>query len=138
MIIGSIIKVGEQPTFFLYQKTIMAKIEVNKYLGSSQDNFLVFSNSDYERPYVTFYFTSGGNPLGTIKINDALDEDGMRSRLGGRAHAHAQRGRPRGGSRDMVFPVVMYICESWTIKKAKCRRMDSFKLWCWRDRKSVV
>ena len=54
----------------------MAKIEVNKYLGSSQDNFLVFSNSDYERPYVTFYFTSGGNPLGSIKINDALDEDG--------------------------------------------------------------
>ena len=32
----------------------------------------------------------------------------------------------------MVFPVVMYGCESWTIKKAECRRIDDFELWCWR------
>ena len=32
----------------------------------------------------------------------------------------------------MVFLVVMYGCESWTIKKAECRRTDAFKLWCWR------
>ena len=32
----------------------------------------------------------------------------------------------------MVFPVVMYRCESWTIKKAECCRIDVFKLWCWR------
>ena len=32
----------------------------------------------------------------------------------------------------MVFPVVMYGCESWTIKKAERRRMDAFELWCWR------
>ena len=32
----------------------------------------------------------------------------------------------------MVFPVVTYGCESWTIKKAECRRTDSFELWCWR------
>ena len=32
----------------------------------------------------------------------------------------------------MVFPVVMYGCESWTIKKAEHRRVDAFKLWCWR------
>ena len=32
----------------------------------------------------------------------------------------------------MVFPVVMYICESWTIKKAECIRIDAFELWCWR------
>ena len=32
----------------------------------------------------------------------------------------------------MVFPVVMYGCESWTIKKAEHRRMDAFELWCWR------
>ena len=31
----------------------------------------------------------------------------------------------------MVFPVVMYGCESWTIKKAECQRIDTFKLWCW-------
>ena len=34
--------------------------------------------------------------------------------------------------KGMVFPVVMYGCESWTIKKAECRRMDAFELWCWR------
>src|SRR5574341_1341385 len=32
----------------------------------------------------------------------------------------------------LVFPVVMYGCESWTIKKAQCRRIDAFELWCWR------
>ena len=32
----------------------------------------------------------------------------------------------------MVFPVVMYGCESWTIKKAECRGIDAFELWCWR------
>ena len=32
----------------------------------------------------------------------------------------------------MVFPVVMYGCESWTIKKAECRRIDALELWCWR------
>ena len=32
----------------------------------------------------------------------------------------------------MVFPVVMYGCESWTIKKAECQRTDAFELWCWR------
>ena len=34
--------------------------------------------------------------------------------------------------KGMVFPVVMYGCESWTIKKAECQRIDSFELWCWR------
>ena len=32
----------------------------------------------------------------------------------------------------MFFPVVMYVCESWTIKKAECQRIDAFELWCWR------
>src|SRR5574337_745247 len=34
--------------------------------------------------------------------------------------------------KGMVFPVVMYECESWTIKKAECQRIDAFELWCWR------
>ena len=34
--------------------------------------------------------------------------------------------------KTMVFPVVMYGCESWAIKKAECRRIDAFELWCWR------
>ena len=32
----------------------------------------------------------------------------------------------------MIFPVVMYGCESWTVKKAECRRIDAFEAWCWR------
>ena len=34
--------------------------------------------------------------------------------------------------KTMVFPVVIYGCESWTIKKAECQRIDAFQLWCWR------
>ena len=34
--------------------------------------------------------------------------------------------------KEMVFPVVMYGCESWTVKKAEHRRLDAFELWCWR------
>ena len=34
--------------------------------------------------------------------------------------------------KGMVFPVVMYGCDSWTVKKTECRRMDAFELWCWR------
>ena len=33
---------------------------------------------------------------------------------------------------DMVFPAVKYGCESWTVKKAECQRIDAFELWCWR------
>ena len=32
----------------------------------------------------------------------------------------------------LVFPVVLYGCESWTVKKAECQRIDAFELWCWR------
>ena len=38
----------------------------------------------------------------------------------------------------MVFPVVMYGCESWTVKKAECRRIDGFELWCWRRLESPL
>ena len=40
--------------------------------------------------------------------------------------------------RAMVFPVVMYGCESRTIKKAECQRIDAFKLWCWRRLKGPL
>ena len=38
----------------------------------------------------------------------------------------------------MVFPAVMYGCESWTIKKAECQRIDAFELWCWRRLLSIL
>ena len=40
-------------------------------------------------------------------------------------------------AKAMVFPVVMYGCQSWTVKKAKCQRIDAFELWCWRRLLSV-
>ena len=51
---------------------------------------------------------------------------------------HIQKQRHYFANKDhlvkaMVFPVVMYGCESWTIKKAECRRIDAFELWCWRN-----
>ena len=39
---------------------------------------------------------------------------------------------------EVVFPVVMYGCENWTIKKAECRRIDAFELWCWRKLESPL
>ena len=44
-------------------------------------------------------------------------------------HFFANKVRP---VKAMVFPVVMYGCESWTIKKVECQRIDAFELWCWR------
>ena len=38
----------------------------------------------------------------------------------------------------MVFPVIMYGCKSWTVKKAECRRIDAFELWCWRRLESLL
>ena len=38
----------------------------------------------------------------------------------------------------MVFPVVMYGCESWTMKKAECQRISAFELWCWRRLESPL
>ena len=38
----------------------------------------------------------------------------------------------------MVFPVAMYACESWTIRKAECQRIDAFELWCWRRLSRVL
>ena len=40
--------------------------------------------------------------------------------------------------RAMVFPVVMYRCESWTIKKAERQRIDAFELWCWRRLENLL
>ena len=38
----------------------------------------------------------------------------------------------KGADKAMVFPLIMYRCESWTMKKAEYQRIDAFKLWCWR------
>ena len=46
--------------------------------------------------------------------------------------------KPRQHTEKQVFPVVIYGCESWTIKKAEHRRIDAFELWCWRRLLSPV
>ena len=56
--------------------------------------------------------------------------DQLRQHIKKQRHYFANKGL---SSQTMVFPVVMYRCESWTIKKAECRIIDSFGLWCWRD-----
>lgn len=59
----------------------MAKIEVNKILASSQDNFLVFANDGFVKPMVTFYFNNGQYPFGELEIKDALNDDGFRKSI---------------------------------------------------------
>lgn len=59
----------------------MAKIEVDKYLASSKDNFLVFANDGFQKPMVTFYFKNTTVGTGYITINDALNEDGYRKTI---------------------------------------------------------
>ena len=55
--------------------------------------------------------------------------DQPRQHIKKQRHYFANKGPP---VKAFVFPVVMYGCESWTIKKVECRRIDSFELWCWR------
>ena len=55
--------------------------------------------------------------------------DQPRQHIKKQRHYFANKGP---SSQTMVFPVVMYGCESWTIKKAERQRMDAFELWCWR------
>ena len=55
--------------------------------------------------------------------------DQPRQHIKKQRHYFANKGLSRQG---YGFPVVMYGCESWTIKKAECQRIDAFELWCWR------
>ena len=68
-----------------------------------------------------------------IQLKDAcsMEENYDKSRQHIKKHRHylADKGTY---SHAMVFPVVMYGCESWTIKKAEHQRIDAFELWCWR------
>ena len=45
---------------------------------------------------------------------------------------HTKYEKKKSLVKDMVFPVVMYGCERWTVKKAERQRIDAFELWCWR------
>ena len=66
-----------------------------------------------------------------MKLKDAYSLEGKLSRqhIKKQRHYFASKGP---FSQGLVFPVFIYGCESWTIKKAECRRIDAFELWCWR------
>jgi len=72
--------------------------------------------------------------IAAIELKDScsLEEryDQPRQHIKKQRHYFANKGL--SSQSYMVFPVVMYGCESWTIKKAECRRIDAFELWCWR------
>ena len=57
--------------------------------------------------------------------------DQPRQHIQKQRHYFANKGPSNQGYGSMVFPVVMYGCESWIVKKAGCRRIDTFELWCW-------
>ena len=65
------------------------------------------------------------------ELNCSLEKsyDQPRQHIKKQRHYFANKGP---SSKAMVFPVVIYGCESWTIKKDECRRIDAFELWCWR------
>ena len=68
--------------------------------------------------------------IAAIKLKDAYPLEGKpRQHIKKQRHYFANKGP---FIKAMVFPVVMYGCESWTIKKTECQRTDDFELWCWR------
>ena len=71
-----------------------------------------------------------GNPLQCSCLENPRDEGAWWAAICGITQSWTQL--KRLSSRSMVFQVVMYGYESWTIKKAKCQRIDAFELWCWR------
>ena len=61
-----------------------------------------------------------------------MDREAWRAAIHGVAKSWTPLKRLSSSSSSMVFPVVMYECESWTVKKAECQRIDAFELQCWR------
>ena len=60
--------------------------------------------------------------------------DQLRQHIKKQRHYFASKGLVKA----VVYPVVMYGCASWTIKKAECRRIDAFELWCWGSLESLL
>ena len=89
-------------------------------------------NGKSDRLYLPGLQKSLQTVTGFMKLKDAcsLEEsyDKPRWHIKKQRHHFANKGPYKA----MVFPIVMYRCASWTIKKAKCQRIDAFKLWRWR------
>ena len=89
------------------------------------------NNGNSERFYLGSKITADGDCSHEIKTlapwKKSYDEP--RQHIKKQRHYFANKGP---SVKSMVFPVGMYECESWTIKKAECRKIDAFELWCWR------
>ena len=88
------------------------------------------------KQWLTFFFWAPKSlqmVIATMKLKDAYSLEGKfnqpRHHIKKQKHYFTNKGP---SSQGHVFPVVMYGCESWTIKKAEHRRIDVFELWCWR------
>ena len=73
-----------------------------------------------------------GNPLQCSCLENPRDGGAWWAAVYGVAQSQTQLKRLSSSSQGYGFLVVMYGCESWTVKKAECRRIDTFELWCWR------
>ena len=90
------------------------------------------NNGNSERLYLGSKITAGGNCSHKIKRHLLLERKAMTSLNSILKSRDITLPTKVCVVRAVVFPVVMYGCESWTIKKAKCQRIDAFELWCWR------
>ena len=90
------------------------------------------NNGNSERLYLGSKITAGGNCSHKIKRHLPLERKAMTSLNSILKSRDITLPTKVCVVRAVVFPVVMYGCESWTIKKAKCQRIDAFELWCWR------
>ena len=66
------------------------------------------------------------------RIPGTGEPDGLPSMGSHRIRHYSSNLAAAAAVKAMVFPVVTYGCESWTVKKAECQRIDAFELWCWR------
>ena len=74
-----------------------------------------------------------GNPLQCSCLENPRDGGASWATIYGVAQSRTRLKRlSSSSSSSMVFPVVMYRCESWSVRKAEPRRIDAFELWCWR------
>ena len=110
--------------------------------------FQVFYSQPFRKNSILFRLSNfdregNGNPLQCSCLENPKDGGAWQAALHGVAQSQTQLKRLSSSSRDislptkvclvkaMVFPVVMYGCESWTVKKIEHRRIDAFELWCW-------
>ena len=97
---------------------------------TSQINNLLYPSVNQKKNKLISKLAEGGEKIKIrVNINEIDSYDQPRQHIKKQRHYFANKSLP---SQSYGFPVVMYGCESWTIKKAERQRIDAFELWCWR------